>query len=133
MSIRRFAKPLGVNHETLRRYMHNGRVPASVLARIAALYEVDCNWLLTGLVKETAVSPAGRLAKETQSMSVVVTSEDEIQPLLRTRESSSHAANPDIQSEQRSMGSLSVSRDFKQMMISNEVKPRCESKNGSFA
>lgn len=47
-SFRRFATPIGVNHETLRRYMHHGRVPASVVARIAVAYGIDCNWLLTG-------------------------------------------------------------------------------------
>lgn len=79
MSIRRFAKPLGVNHETLRRYMHNGRVPASVLARIAARYDVDCNWLLTGVVKEKGVFPAGNLANEHRTASIVAACDRNLQ------------------------------------------------------
>ena len=48
LSIRRFAKPLGVNPETMRRYLTTGRIPAAVVAELALHYKVDCQWLLTG-------------------------------------------------------------------------------------
>ena len=47
-SIRKFCRPLGVNHETMRRYLESGHIPAAVVAVLAREYDVDCNWLLFG-------------------------------------------------------------------------------------
>lgn len=51
-SIRSFSKPLGVNPETMRRYLASGQVPAIVIAKVSEQYDLDCNWLLTGQYRD---------------------------------------------------------------------------------
>jgi len=63
-SYRSFGQSIGVNHETIRRYLLSGKVPATVVAKIAITYNVDCGWLLTGKSSSRVGASIERFAPE---------------------------------------------------------------------
>lgn len=67
LTIVAMADILGVNHESLRRYLRGRAVPAFVLMRMVTRMGVDASWLLTGKAKDPAsmihTAPSHVLAK----------------------------------------------------------------------